>query len=90
MILNENLYLCISTMKTPNIKERKWKVPILLLALNAVFFIALAPFFSIKKSEESYLHSSGQEKYIDKTSDIINWGYALFKLFKDNAKPNQQ
>lgn len=80
----------MSSMKIQKIKERKWKVPLLLLGINFVFFISLAPFFSIKKSEESYLHSSGQEKYIDKTSDIVNWGYALFRLFKDNANPNQQ
>ena len=74
----------------PKLKKRKWKVPLLLLAINMFCFVALAPFFSIKKSEETFLHSSGQEKYIDKTSDIVNWGYALFKLFKDNARPNQK
>lgn len=77
-------------MELPKLKERKWKVPLLLFAINILFFVALAPFFSIKKSEETFLHSSGQEKYIDKTSDIVNWGYALFKLFRDNANPNKQ
>lgn len=77
-------------MEISRIKERKWKVPLVLIGINLIFFLSLSPFFTIKKAEENFLHSSGQEKYIDKTSDIVNWGYALFKLFKDNANPNKR
>ncbi len=70
--------------------KRKWKVPVILLAVNLFLFVALSPFFREKKKQETFLHSSGQEKYIDKTSNIINWGYALFKLFRDNANPDKR
>lgn len=68
----------------------KWKVPVMLLLANLVIFLALSTFFTSKKSQEQFLHSSGQQKYIDKTSDIVNWGYTLYRLFKDNANPDKR
>lgn len=69
---------------------KRWKIPVLLLLCNLLIFVALSSFFKVKKSQETFLHSSGQEKYIDKTSDIVNWGYALYKLFKDNSNPDKR
>ncbi len=70
--------------------NKKWLVPLLLLLLNIFLFALMAPFFNAKKNQEIYLHANSQEKYIDRSSDIVNWGYALFKIFKDNVKPNNR
>ncbi len=70
--------------------NKKWSVPILLLLVNLFLFLGMSSFFKAKKDQENFIHSLGQEKYIDRSGDIINWGYALFKLFKDNVNPNQR
>jgi len=70
--------------------NKKWSVPIMLLLINAVLFLLFSAYFNSKKRQENFLHLSGQEKYIDRSGDILNWGYALFKIIKDNVNPNKR